>query len=73
MEKIKAVCIDNTYWEDSIIEGPFVIGKVYDLTLTNDIDLCWVVNDYDRMGHYSIRMFKRLNEHRNDKLNILLG
>ena len=73
MEKIKAVCVDNTYWKDSIIEGPFIIGKIYDLSPTADMEWCWVVNDYDRMGHYPIKMFKKLEDLRNDKLNILLG
>jgi hypothetical protein len=73
MEKIKAVCVDNTYWKDSVIEGPFIIGKIYDLSPTADIEWCWVVNDYDRMGHYPSKMFKPLDQVRNENLDLILG
>ena len=73
MEKIKAVCVDNTYWKDSIIEGPFTIGGIYDLSPTADMEWCWVVTDYDRMGHYPIKMFKPLHEVRSEVLDFILG
>jgi hypothetical protein len=73
MEKIKGVCIDNTYWKDSIIEGPFTIGKIYELTFAYEKEWCWVVTDYDRMGHYPSKMFKPLDEVRSENLEILLG
>jgi hypothetical protein len=73
IEKVKSVCIDNTYWKESIIEGPFTIGKIYDITFANEKEWCWVVTDYDRMGHYPSKMFKSLDEVRNEHLELILG
>jgi len=73
IEKVKVVCVDNTYWKGSIVEGPFTIGKIYELSFANEREWCWVVTDYDRMGHYPSKMFKSLDEVRNEHLDLILG
>ena len=73
MEKIKAVCVDNTYWKDSIIEGPFTIGKIYEISVRINQGWVWVATDYESMGRYPSKMFKPLDEVRNEHLDILLG
>jgi len=73
MENVKAVCVDNTYWKDSIIEGPFTIGKIYEISVRNNQGWVWVATDYDTMGRYPLKMFKPLDEVRNENLDILLG
>jgi hypothetical protein len=73
MEKVKAVCVDNTYWKDSIIEGPFTIGKIYEISVRINQGWVWVATDYDTMGRYPLKMFKPLDEVRNENLDILLG
>jgi len=73
MEKVKAVCVDNTYWRESIIEGPFTIGKIYEVSVHTNSEWVWVATDYDTMGRYPLKMFKPLDEVRNGNLDILLG
>jgi hypothetical protein len=49
------------------------IEKIYDLSFANEREWCWVVTDYDRMGHYPSKMFKSLDEVRNEHLDLILG
>jgi hypothetical protein len=81
MEKIKAICVSNTYKNDILDDcriTPFTIGKVYELTIVGDSKPVWV--SYDEDGHgsvsgsvlYPMSLFKPLNEHREEILNKLL-
>ena len=76
MEKIKAICVKNVIREhpfDDYTEVPFTIGKVYEVSVpTNGSGWCWVTHDSERWGHYPMKLFKPLNQHRDELINQLL-
>jgi len=79
MEKIKAICVSNTYKNDILDDcriTPFTIGEVYELTIVSDSKPVWVAYDEDDDGSgsvlYPMSLFKPLNEHREEILNQLL-
>ena len=79
MEKIKAICVSNTYKNDILDDcriTPFTIGEVYELTIVSDSKPVWVAYDEDGTGSgsvlYPMSLFKPLNEHREEILNQLL-
>lgn len=76
MEKIKVICIKNVIREhilDDYTEVPFTIGKVYEVSVpTNGSGWCWVTHDSERWGHYPMKLFKPLNQHRDELITQLL-
>lgn len=75
MNKIKVICVKNVIRDhqlDDYTEVPFTIGKVYEVSLTASLEWCWVSHDLERMGHYPMKLFKPLDDHREELLNELL-
>lgn len=75
MEKIKVICVKNVIREhplEDYTEVPFTIGKVYEVSVTASLEWCWVAHDLERMGHYPMSLFKRLDEQRDELINQLL-
>ena len=74
MGKIKAICINNIVRDhplDDYRELPFTIGKVYDLDVYGNDKWCLVFHDRERIGHYPTRLFKTLEDHREEILIFL--